>query len=176
MNQTHEPAHAGRVSASAKGSQANSVESIAKEVTKKQSPSDSSSRPSKRNDATSLKKMPVPKIVQPATAAPASEPQHPTSARRRQSYRFSRSSISFGAGEKMNDGSLANEVHPPVDPYAASKALLSAEQAILEENKRMMSRIHNMQKEGTKVEYSFDQDGRVMLVTKVATPKLVSQG
>ncbi|KAJ3101422.1 hypothetical protein HDU97_001352 [Phlyctochytrium planicorne] len=51
-----------------------------------------------------------------------------------------------------------------------------AEQAIIEENKKTIARIQNIEKDGGKVDIGYDNDGRVILIRKAIPTKLLTQG
>ncbi|KAJ3415608.1 hypothetical protein HDV05_004484 [Chytridiales sp. JEL 0842] len=55
-------------------------------------------------------------------------------------------------------------------------AAAAAEHAIIEENKRTLNRIETIEKEGGKAEFSYDNEGRLVTVKKVAPHKLLTQG
>jgi hypothetical protein len=46
---------------------------------------------------------------------------------------------------------------------------------IREENRKMLARIQAMEKDGTKAEFTYDHEGRILLVKKKAPPKPVGQ-
>ncbi|KAJ3091468.1 hypothetical protein HK102_000414 [Quaeritorhiza haematococci] len=60
--------------------------------------------------------------------------------------------------------------------HAATSAMVMAEQAIKEENKRTLARIHNFEKDGPKTEYAYDHEGRIIVVKKMLPSKLLNQG
>nr|KAJ3418269.1 hypothetical protein HK105_000123 [Polyrhizophydium stewartii] len=52
----------------------------------------------------------------------------------------------------------------------------SIDHVIQEENKRMLARIHNIQKDGGKAEFAYDHEGRIVLVNRTAPGKLMTHG
>ncbi|KAJ3219636.1 hypothetical protein HDU67_000124 [Dinochytrium kinnereticum] len=64
----------------------------------------------------------------------------------------------------------------PSETEAQLTAAALAEQAIMEENKRTLTRIQNIEKDGGKVDVGYDNDGKVILVRKAVPSKLLTQG
>ncbi|ORY53734.1 hypothetical protein BCR33DRAFT_711092 [Rhizoclosmatium globosum] len=52
----------------------------------------------------------------------------------------------------------------------------AAERAILEENKRIVTRIQNLEKDGQKADVGYDSDGRILMVKRAGASKLFTQG
>jgi hypothetical protein len=69
-------------------------------------------------------------------------------------------------------GAPGNGSFIPGSPHAAP----SAEQAIVDENKRMAMRIRNMIKDGENPEYTYDGEGRLIMINRLPAPKNLSQG
>ncbi|KND02513.1 uncharacterized protein SPPG_02971 [Spizellomyces punctatus DAOM BR117] len=78
---------------------------------------------------------------------------------------------SSGSGGRRG-GALKDAGQPP--PLSAAQV---AEMAIQEENKRVLARLRNLEKDGGKpVDWSYDHEGRIVVVKKVGSGKAVGQG
>ncbi|KAJ3109357.1 hypothetical protein HDU96_007245 [Phlyctochytrium bullatum] len=75
-------------------------------------------------------------------------------------------------GSARRAGALGGQLDG--DGHLTAAAL--AEQAIIEENKKTMLRIQNIEKDGGKVDVGYDTDGKLVLVRKAVPSKLMTQG
>ncbi|KAJ3195466.1 hypothetical protein HK101_012033 [Irineochytrium annulatum] len=96
----------------------------------------------------------------------------------------SRTSLASSSSVKLGNGkgyprpnsSRRGVLGAPADVDAPLSATALAEHAIIDENKRTLARLQNIEKDGGKVDVSYDNDGKLMIIKKTASTKLPSQG
>ena len=81
---------------------------------------------------------------------------------------------SFSDRKNIHEAAFGLDLKEP-EQQPPSKRALSPESIIREENRKMLLRIQAMEKDGTKAEFTYDHEGRILLVQKKVPPKPVGQ-
>ena len=79
---------------------------------------------------------------------------------------------------KSTDSTCHPNIHLPSNTISsnAQHYLTSKLEQLQKGSKRITSKTHNLQQEVGKVDNTFDQKGRIILVTKIPPPKLITRG